>query len=122
MKKILLLCLALGGCSTIANLESAGLSMNQVYVAANAFDAAENTATQYLKLPACSPGNGYVCRNPAAVTAIANVGRPAVKARQNLVAACLVSTTSADCVSAYGTVTTAVSTLQAIFTQYGKGA
>lgn len=126
MKKIIALCgaLALGGCAELTALEGAQLTTNQVYVASNAFDAAELTAVQYLKLPDCTGSPTPVCRTPAAVTAIANIGRPAYRARETLVATCATSTTAPACVSAYQTVTQAVTTFQSIFTQYNvqKGA
>jgi hypothetical protein len=121
MKKLilgLLLASALGGCSTISALENASLTTTQVYVVANAFDAAELTATNYLSLPACTTGGTPVCRNPPAVAALVAAVRGGYKARQALVSACAASITAANCVSAYTTVTTAVSGLQTIFSQY----
>jgi hypothetical protein len=66
MKKFLLLiplCLALGACATLENtwsvITGASVSPTQIIVAANAFDAGEATATQYLLYckanPAASP-------------------------------------------------------------------
>ena len=120
MKKTLALigALALTGCAELTALTNAQLTTNEVYIAANAFDAAELTATQYLKLPPCAGSPTPVCRNPAAVTALANIGRPAYKARATLVASCEVTTNTVACVSAYQTVTQAVTTFQSIFTQY----
>lgn len=113
----LLAVLALGGCSALADLTSASLTTTQVYVAANAFDAAEATATQYLSLPACG-GAATVCRSASAVAAIVPAVRAGYKARQALVSACAASITATACVSAYTTVTTAVTTLQSAFTAY----
>lgn len=118
MNKLWLLALlALGGCSALTDLTSASLTTTQVYIAANAFDAAEVTATQYLGLLACG-GAAMVCRSPSAVAAIVPAVRAGYKARQALVSACAASTTATACVSAYTTVTTAVTTLQAAFTAY----
>ena len=121
MKKVFaigLLALGLSACSTIASLTGASLTTTQVYVAANAFDAAELTATNYLNLPKCGVGAPVVCRNQAAVPTLVAAVRGGYQARQTLVAACSASTSAASCVSAYTTVTTAVSGLQSIFTQY----
>lgn len=121
MRRILIvvgLAATLGGCAEITALESASLTTTQVYVAANAFDAAELTATNYLKLPACATGGASVCRNQAAVPALVATVRSGYQARQTLVAACTASTTAPNCVSAYTTVSTAVTGLQNLFTQY----
>jgi isopentenyl diphosphate isomerase/L-lactate dehydrogenase-like FMN-dependent dehydrogenase len=117
MRKILLAALLLSGCSTLQELTNASLTTNQVYVAANAFDAAEITATNYLRLPACG-GTALVCRNKTAVPVIIATVRGGKQARQTLVASCAASTSSPECVSAYQTVTTAVSGLQTTFSQY----
>jgi hypothetical protein len=121
MKKvwgIICLALALSGCAALQGLENSALTPTQVYVAANAFDAAELTATNYLNLPACVKGGSAVCRNPAAVPSLVSIIRGGYQARRTLVAACSASTTATTCVSAYTTVTTAVSGLQTIFAQY----
>lgn len=118
MKKILLAgvaALSLAGCAT---LESGSLTTTQIYVAANAFDAAEVTATQYLGLPLCGTGP-TVCRTQAASAAVVAATRGGYKARQALVAACAASATSTACISDYSALTAAVSGLQTTFTAYG---
>lgn len=118
MKKIMLLtALLLGGCSTLAALDSATLTTTQVYAAANAFDAAEQTATQYLSLPPCG-GSAVICRSPSAAAAVVAAGRGGISARRALISACIASVASTACTSAYTTVTTAISGLQTVFTQY----
>ena len=60
---------ALAGCAQMQNLQSLFsaatgniVTPNEVYIAINAFDAVEATATNYLKLPRC-PG-AAACRTP----------------------------------------------------------
>ena len=121
MRKILLglvLLAPLAGCAELSAIQNSTLSMNTVYVAANAFDAVEITAANYLGLPACTPGGNVVCRNASAVKAIVPAVRTGIAARKELVADCQASTTASACVSAYTTVTTAITSLQNLFTQY----
>ena len=121
MKKIILagaLALGLSGCAAWNAITSASLTITQVYVTANAFDAAEVTATNYLKLPVCAAGGPTVCRNPAATGGLVSAVRAGYQARQSLVASCEASTTAPACVSAYTTVSTAVNGLQSLFSQY----
>jgi hypothetical protein len=109
-----LLAASLAGCAT---LDTAALTTTQVYVAAQAFDAAEVTATNYLNLPPCG-GAATVCRNQVAAAAIVSATRGGYKARQALVTACAASVTAAACVSDYAAVTAAVNGLQSAFTTY----
>lgn len=108
--------LALSGCAAWNTLTSASLTTTQVYVTANAFDAAEVTATNYDL--ACAAKITTICRDPAAVKPLDAAIRGGYSARKNLIAACLASITAPACVSAYTTVSTAVTGLQAIFSQY----
>jgi hypothetical protein len=80
---VLLLALFLPGCAALQNaynvLTGVTISPTSVYVAANAFDTAEGTATTYLALPACTGSNGPVCRNAqiaAQVVKLIRQGRP----------------------------------------------
>jgi hypothetical protein len=83
--------LALGGCAQLqsdwAALNGTTVSPQAVYIAANAFDAVEQTATNYLRLPACSGSNGPVCRNATAVKQIVPLVRSGRVARKKLEAA-----------------------------------
>ena len=119
MRKLLLIApvVMLAGCTSI-NFDPNVASPSQIVVAVNAFDAAEVTATNYLKLPVCASGGPTVCRNPAATGGLVSAVRAAYQARQSLVAACAASTTAPACVSAYTTVSTAVNGLQSLFSQY----
>ena len=75
--------LTLPGCATLQKIES-GISFatgsivtpKQVYIAINAFDVVEPTATNYLLLPRCP--QAVVCRDPstsASVIAWVRAGR-----------------------------------------------
>jgi hypothetical protein len=108
----------LGGCSTIATLTSPALTPTQVIVAANAFDALESTATTYLSLPTC-PTATPVCKTAAGVAAIVPPVRAGRAARNTLEAAVNSGKTPLS-VSAYTTLTTAVTALQATMAQYAS--
>lgn len=100
MKKLLIipLLLCLGGCAQqLADLKAAyttltgvTISPTTVYIAANAFDTAEGSATTYLKLPACTGSNGPICRNQtiaAKVVALIRQGRPIRNQLETLISA-----------------------------------
>lgn len=97
MKKLLIVCslgLMLAGCAGLQNaynvLTGVTISPTTVYVAANAYDTAEATATTYLKLPACSSASGPVCRNQtvaAKVVKLIRQGRPLRNQLEGLISA-----------------------------------
>lgn len=107
---------ALAGCATIATLEGTTVSPTQVVVAANAFDAVEATATNYLKLPLC-PG-AVVCRTVAGVKAIVPLIRSGRQARTAMEAYVTANPGQAVPVTLYDTTMTAVSALQSALAQY----
>ncbi len=83
------LLLLVGGCANIQNaydtLTGVTVSPTAVYVAVNAFDAVEASATNYLRLPRCkTTGPAVVCRSPAATAAIIPAVRSGRVARNNL--------------------------------------
>jgi len=127
MKKLLLvviLALPLGACGTLQNVwnivTGASVTPNQAYIAANAFDAVEVTATNYLKLPACgSAGASSLCRTQAAVNTIVPAIRSGRVARNNLEAAVTGANGAPVSASLYTALTAQTSTLQTIITQYG---
>lgn len=92
MKKLLLIgLLMLGGCAQLTTaydtLTGVNVTPKQVYIVANAFNAVQGTATQYLNLPLCTGANGPFCRTADAsvkVKAIILSSRPI---RDNLEAA-----------------------------------
>lgn len=66
MKKLIIaigFALALAGCATLKILTGDVVPPRAVYIAINAFDAVEVTATNYLRLPLCGTGP-TVCRDP----------------------------------------------------------
>ena len=128
MKKLLLvstLALSLGACSTLSNIvgvvTGASVTANQAYIAANAYDALEQTATTYLTLPACVAGGTKVCRSAAAVNAIVPAIRSGRIARNNLEAAINANITAGTAVPATldQLLTAATATLQGIIAEYG---
>ena len=123
---VISLALALASCSTISNVvgvvTGTTVTPNQAYIAANAFDALEATATTYLKLPACVSGGSAVCRTQSAVNAIVPAIRVGRKARNNLLAAVTAANGSPVSASLYATLTGQASTLQQIMTSYNIGA
>lgn len=127
MRRFLLgfgLALALGGCAALQNAYTiatgASVTPNQVYIAANAFDAVEATATTYLKLPACgSAGASSLCRTQAAVNAIVPAVRSGRAARNQLEAAVSASGGTPVSATIYSVLTGATNTLQTIISEYG---
>ena len=128
MKKFALLfalLLPLGACSTIDNVFSivtgATVTPQQAYIAANAFDTIEATATQYLKLPACGATASKLCRTASGVNAIVSAIRIGRTARNNLEAAVTTSNGQPVSSSLYAALTAQTSTLQQIVATYNIG-
>ena len=124
MKRILFVCLlaiSLGACAGLTNtynlLSGASVSPTAVYVAANAFDAVEATATNYLKLPKCN-GSNPVCRDPKATAQIIPAVRSGRVARTNLENFIAQNPGSLGPVGMYNALTSATATLQAIINTY----
>ena len=128
MKKLLLvgvIALSLAGCAQLTNvwdtLNGTTVSPTAVYVAANAFDAVEATATNYLKLPKCTSSSGPVCRNAAATAQIIPAVRAGRVARTNLENFMAQNPGALGPVGLYNALTAATTTLQAIVSQYKVG-
>jgi len=127
MKRIIpfLLVFSLAGCASLTNayntLNGTSVSPTAVYVAANAFDAVEVTATNYLKLPKCTGSNGPVCRSPVATKQIIPAVRAGRVARNNLETFMAQNPGALGPVGLYNALTTATATLQAIVSQYNIG-
>ena len=124
MKKLLIafvLTVGLSGCASLQNtydiLTGASVPPTAVYVAANAFDAVEATATNYLRLPKCGTGP-VVCRSPAATAQIIPAVRSGRVARTNLENFMIQNPGALGPTGLYNALVTATSTLQAIITQY----
>lgn len=115
----------LGGCSGLTNainvVTGTSVTPSQAYIAANAFDAVEATATTYLQLPACATGASAVCRTASAVNSIVPAIRIGRIARNSLEAAVNAGGGAPVSVSLYNALTGQTATLQAIVNQYGIG-
>jgi hypothetical protein len=123
MRKILAigaLAIGLAGCTTLNNLStiaSGSVSPQQVLVAANAFDAIEVTATNYLSLPTC-PVATPICKTAAvAKTLVADI-RTGRSARNQLEAYMTVNPGQVVPVSNYNVLISAVNTLQTLLANY----
>lgn len=117
---------ALSGCTQLAAVQTtfttlAGLTVSpqQADIAASAFDGLEQTATQYLALPACTKANGPICRNPAAVPSIVADIRTGRAARNQLEQAVIAN--GAPPANLYNVLVTEINALQSLFTQYNIG-
>ena len=123
---VLLLVGGLAGCTQFTNtwntLTGTTVSPTAVYVAANAFDAVEATATNYLKLQKCTASSGPVCRNAAATAQIIPAVRAGRVARTNLENFMAQNPGALGPVGLYNALTAATTTLQAIVSQYKVGA
>jgi hypothetical protein len=115
--------LSLGACSTLQNITGivtgTTVTPEQAYIAANAFDAVEATATTYLNLPPCATGGPTICRTASAVNAIVPAIRSGRIARNNLEAAVNASGGAPVPATLYQVLQGATSTLQGIIVQYG---
>jgi hypothetical protein len=117
---VIALALSLGACAQLTNaynvVTGATITPNQVYIAANAFDAVEASATTYLRLPACGSAP---CRNVGATNTIVAAVRAGRLARNALEAA--VNTNPGAPVNAnlMATLTSSTSTLKAILSEFG---
>lgn len=119
MKTLLVipLLLALGGCASFQNaisiINGTTVSPTTVYVAANALDTLEQTATNYLNLPLCTPAVPHVCRTQAISIQIVSYIRKARPIRNQLEA--LISQGSGNApipVSLYASLTAIISSIQ----------
>ena len=123
---VLVLAFGLASCAklTAAYNVLSGLQVTPttVYVAANAFDVLEQTATNYLRLPKC-PLATPVCSDPLAVAQIVPLIRSGRVARTNLEAFMRANPGQFGPVSLYNALTSVTSALQQIMTEYNiKGA
>ena len=122
MKRLipLLLVLALGGCAQLQTaynaITTATITPQQVYIAANAFDAIEASGTTYLRLPACG---SLPCRNPSATASIVSSIRAGRLARNKLESAVNANPSAPVDANLYATLTSSTSTIKAILTEFG---
>lgn len=128
MKKLLVIGLlfALSACTNLQNalstVEGTSVSPSAVYVAVNAFDAVEATATNYLRLPRCSGSASYACRDPGATRRIIPAVRSGRVARTNLEQFYKDNPGALGPVGLYNALVTATNTLQSVVTRYNVGA
>jgi hypothetical protein len=106
------LIISLSGCVTS---QTAILTPQQVFVAANTFDAMETSAKNYLRLPLCPTVT--VCRTQVVSVSLTNSVRVARRARNQLEAFINANPGSTIPVNLYQTVATAVSALQNLMIQ-----
>lgn len=113
--------LSLGGCAQLTNaynaLNGATITSQQVYIAANAFDAIEASATQYLRLPVC--GSTTPCRNAGATNTIVAAVRAGRLARNALEAAVNANPGAPVNANLMATLTSSTSALKAILVEFG---
>lgn len=122
MKKVFLalsFAVALSGCAQLKAdydaITGATVSPTAVIVAGNSFDAAEATATNYLRLPKCGT---FPCRSAQATKAIIPAIRSGRLARNNLEAFLVANPGALGPAGLYSALRTATDTLQQIFAQY----
>ena len=123
MKKIIaigLLAFSLVGCAQLQNaynvVTGAAITPEQVYVSANAFDAIEASATQYLRLPVCGSAP---CRNAGATQTIVAAVRSGRLARNKLESAVNANPTGPVDANLLATLTSSTSTLKSILAEFG---
>lgn len=131
MRKLLLpmvaaLAMMLGGClpflqdakNTFNIITGVSVSPATVIVAADAFDALEVSATNYLRLPKCSAVSGPLCRSPEAARAIIKAIRTGRPVRNQLKAFLRDHPGELGPQGLYDALTATAQTIQAIFSQY----
>lgn len=108
------------GCAQIKNaydtVRQASVSPNQVYIAANAFDAIEASATQYLRLPPCGK---LPCRSPSATNSLVASIRAGRLARNKLESAVNADPSGPVDANLYATLTSSTSTIKAVLAEFG---
>jgi hypothetical protein len=130
MKKLalaLVLAVSLGGCATFQKVQNAvevvgGLKVNSksAYVAINVFNAAERSATAYLRLPPCN-GTVPICRAYGAAQAIEQPFRAGIQARNDLRSYMKANKGTVADAGLYNTLVAATTSLQNVMNIYGVG-
>lgn len=122
MRKIifaLFLASGLAGCAGLQTIGSASIPPGDAAAAINLFNTAEATGTAYLQLPACVTGGAVVCRSQNIAAAIAPALNVGATARKSLYKALKSANGGAVALASYQTLTGAISTLNAVYSQYG---
>lgn len=131
MKKLLIIVLALtlSGCagtrlgSFIATVESAAtgtVSPQAIYIARNAFDTVEVSATNYLTLKKC-PTNAPFCRDPVATAKLIPAIRSGRVARNNATQFLKDHPNQLGTQGLYDALTSSTDTIKQILAQYNIG-
>lgn len=132
MKKILIIfsiTFALGGCAQLTQFKNTvenavvattNITPQQIYIAANSFDAVKISATNYLKLKRC-PQNAPFCREPKVTPTIINLIRAGTIARNNAVTWARANPDGFADQSLYDRLTSITSTLEDMMRQYHVG-
>jgi hypothetical protein len=110
------LALMLTGCSAIKTVTGLAVTQQQVAVAVQAFDAVEETATNYLSLPSCTTGQttlANACKNPKAVTKLIADVKAGRAARDSLWNASQAATQGVGAIDLYNAVNAAVTAIHA---------
>jgi hypothetical protein len=127
----LVLSLAVGGCAGITKqiqtVENAvgvvakvKVKSKTAYIAINVFNAAERSATNYLRLPPCT-GAGNLCRAAGAAEAIDAPFNAGIKARDDLRAFMRANPGTLADAGLYDSLVAATTSLQNIMAIYGIG-
>jgi len=106
--------------NAISAAQSANVTPQQIYIAANAFDAVKVSATNYLELKRC-PTNAPFCRDPSVTKKLIPLIRAGTIARNNAVTWARANPNGFADVSLYEKLTSITSTIEAIMRQYNIG-
>ena len=87
-----------------------------VYVAANSFDAAENAAIVYDRLPTCGATQSAACKQLATVKTVDGLVRQGIIVRKQLVSAAASNPSGPAAISNYNALMTIVSGIQGYVT------
>ena len=112
---LLALALPLASCSALKSVAGFSVSQKNVAIAVQAFDAVEASATNYLRLPACTDGQttlGDGCRQPAVVPALIKDVRAGRAARDSLWAAAKAAPDGVGIKAAYEAVIAATAAIE----------
>lgn len=134
MKKIIIaaLALSLGGCatqfgerissaiSTIESVASGTVSPQAIYIARNAFDTVEVSATNYLNLKRC-PTNAPFCRDPSATAQLIPAIRSGRDARNAATLFLKQHPNQLGTQGLYDALTTSTDTIKGILARYNVG-
>jgi len=132
MKKFFIIAavaLSLGGCqdtkfgefvATIKSAASGSVSPEAIYIARNAFDTVEVSATNYLSLPRC-PKQAPICREPSITPQLITAVRSGRDARNAATAFLKQHPGELGSQGLYDALTTATATIKDILARYNVG-